>query len=282
MILEPKKGKLATASTFSPSVCDELMRLHAKILAYFNVEFQASFFILFFFMLFKRLFSYSLLSSIRVVLSAYMRWFICLLEILIPACDSFTLAFQWGTLHISYIRREKIYSLLYSFLSFEPVSCSMSGSVAFWPTYRLLRGQVSWSGIPISLRNFQFVVIPKVKGFSIVNKAEISVFFWNSPAFSMNQEMLAIWSLVPLSLPLTQLGHLKVLSSCNADSSLNDFAHNLASIMKWEQLYSNLNILWHCLFGGLECNLNFSSPVDTAEFSNLLTYWVEYFNSIIL
>ena len=33
-----------------------------------------------------------------------------------------------------------------------------------------------WSGIPISLRIFQCVAIHKVKGFSIVNEAEIDVF----------------------------------------------------------------------------------------------------------
>ena len=32
------------------------------------------------------------------------------------------------------------------------------------------------SGVPISLRIFQFVVIHSVKGFGIVNKAEIDVF----------------------------------------------------------------------------------------------------------
>ena len=48
-------------------------------------------------------------------------------------------------------------------------------------------------------QNFpQFIVIHTVKGFGIVNKAEIDVFFWNSLAFSMIQWMLAIWSLVPL------------------------------------------------------------------------------------
>ena len=33
-----------------------------------------------------------------------------------------------------------------------------------------------WSGIPISLTIFQFVVVYTVKGFGIVNKAEIDVF----------------------------------------------------------------------------------------------------------
>ena len=36
--------------------------------------------------------------------------------------------------------------------------------------------QVRWSGIPISLRIFQFVVIHAVKGFSIVNEAEVDAF----------------------------------------------------------------------------------------------------------
>ena len=30
--------------------------------------------------------------------------------------------------------------------------------------------------------------------------------------------------------------------------------------MKWGQIYSSLNILWHCLFGGLKWKLTFSSP----------------------
>ena len=49
-------------------------------------------------------------------------------------------------------------------------------------------------------KNFpQFVVIHTVKGFRIVNKAEVDVFFWNSLIFLMTQWMLAIWSLVSLS-----------------------------------------------------------------------------------
>ena len=48
--------------------------------------------------------------------------------------------------------------------------------LALWPVYRLLKMQVRWSGIPISLRIFQFVVIHTIRGFSIVNEAEIDVF----------------------------------------------------------------------------------------------------------
>ena len=57
--------------------------------------------------------------------------------------------------------------------------------VASWSAFRFLRRQVRWCGIPISLRIFQFVVIPTVKGFGIVNKAgvdaflELSCFFYD-------------------------------------------------------------------------------------------------------
>ena len=49
-------------------------------------------------------------------------------------------------------------------------------TVASWPPYRFLRRLVRWSGIPISFRIFQFVVVHTVKGFDIVNKAETDVF----------------------------------------------------------------------------------------------------------
>ena len=49
-------------------------------------------------------------------------------------------------------------------------------TVASWPACSFLRTQLGWSSIPISLRIFQFVVIHRVKGLSLVNKAEVDVF----------------------------------------------------------------------------------------------------------
>ena len=49
-------------------------------------------------------------------------------------------------------------------------------TVASCPAYRFLKRQVRWSGISISLRIFQFIVMQTVKGFVIVNKAELDVF----------------------------------------------------------------------------------------------------------
>ena len=53
-------------------------------------------------------------------------------------------------------------------------------TVVSWLAFRFLRRQVRWSGIPISLRIFQFLVIHTVKGFSIVNKADV---FLKFPSF---------------------------------------------------------------------------------------------------
>ena len=49
-------------------------------------------------------------------------------------------------------------------------------TVASWPGCGFPERQVGWSGISIFFRIFQFVLIHTVKGFGIVNKAEIDVF----------------------------------------------------------------------------------------------------------
>ena len=66
---------------------------------------------------------------------------------------------------------------MYTFPSFDQsiVPCPVL-TIASLSAYRFLKSQVRWSGTPISLRIFQFVVIHTVKGFGIVNKAEIDVF----------------------------------------------------------------------------------------------------------
>ena len=95
-----------------------------------------------------------------------------------------------------------IYSLMYSFLNFEPVHHSMSGSNYCFLTCTQVSqeaGKIVRYSHP--LKNFpQLIVIHTVKGFSIVNEAEVGI-FWNSLAFSMIQWILPIWSLVPLPFP---------------------------------------------------------------------------------
>ena len=197
VILEPRKIKsVATASTVSSSICHELMGPDAMILVFWILSFKPTFSHSSF--TFKRLFSSSSLSAIRVVSSAYLRLLIFLLAILIPACASSSTAF---------LRMYSTYKLNKHGDNIQPwctpfpiwnqsvVPCPFL-TIASWPAYRFLKREVRLSGIPISFKIFQFIVIHTIKGLSIVNEAQI--FFWNSLAFLMIQQMLVILSLVPL------------------------------------------------------------------------------------
>ena len=156
---------------------------------------------------------------------------------------------------------------MYSFPSLEPVCCSMSISNWCFLTYIQIfqvAGQVVWYSHVF--KNFpQLVVIYAVKGFGIVNKAEVD-FFWNSLAVLMIQQMLAIWSLVPLPFPN---------SAWISGSSRFMYCWSLTwrilniTLLECEMsaICGSLSILWHCLSLGLESKLTFSSPVATAEFS---------------
>ena len=125
-------------------------------------------------------------------------------------------------------------------------------------------GQVVWYSH--LFQNFpQFIVIHTVKGFGIANKAEIDV-SWNSLAFWMIQQMLAIWSLVPLPfLKAAWTSGSSQFKYCWA--WLGEFWALLYSRVRWVQLCGSLNILCHCPSLGLEWKLTFSSPVATAEYS---------------
>ena len=117
------------------------------------------------------------------------------------------------------------------------------------------------------LKNFpQFVVIYTVKAFGTVKKAQLELLFWNSLTFSMIQQMLAMWSLVPLPF-LNPAWTSGVHSSCTAEAWLGEFWALLCQHVRWVQLCGSLNILWHCLSLGLGWKLTFSSPVATSDFS---------------
>ena len=74
------------------SICHEVMGTDAMILVFWILSFKPAF-SLSSFTFRKRLFSFSLLSTVRVVLSAYLRLLIFLPGILIPACASSIPAF---------------------------------------------------------------------------------------------------------------------------------------------------------------------------------------------
>ena len=120
--------------------------------------------------------------------SAYLRLLIFLLAILIPGCASSSPAF-----HMTY----SVYTLnkqgdnLQPWHNFfpilEPVRCFMSSSNCCFLTHvQVSQRQVRWFGIPISLRIFQVFVIHTVKGFILINEAEVDVFLEFS-AFSVIQ-----------------------------------------------------------------------------------------------
>ena len=94
------------------------------------------------------------------------------------------------------------------------------------------------------------------------------MFFWNSLAFSMIQQMLAIWSLVPLSFlnPAWTSGSSRTVH-IPLKPGLENFEHYFASI--WDEC--NCAAVW-AFFGFAflwywKWKLSFSSPVATAEFS---------------
>ena len=93
VILEPKKIKSVNVSIVSPSIFHEVIGPDAMILVSWMVSFKPAF-SRFSYTFIRRLFSSSSLSSIRVVLSVYLRLLILLPETLIPDCASSSLAFH--------------------------------------------------------------------------------------------------------------------------------------------------------------------------------------------
>ena len=77
VILEPKKIKSVTVSTFSPSVCHKVVGPDTMILVFWKLSFRPAF-SRFSFTFIKKLFSSSFLSAIRVVSSACLRLLILL------------------------------------------------------------------------------------------------------------------------------------------------------------------------------------------------------------
>ena len=123
--------------------------------SFLNVEFKPAF-SLSSFTFIKRLFSFSLLSAIRMVSSAYLKLLIFLLAILIPACASCSPAFLM--MYSAYKLNEQgdniqPWHTAFPIWNQSVVPCPVL-TVASWPVYRFLKRQVRWSGIPISLRIF--------------------------------------------------------------------------------------------------------------------------------
>ena len=157
----------------------------AMILSFWMLTFKPAF-SLSSFTFIKRLFSFSSLSATRMVSSAYLRLLIFLPAILIPACDSSSLTF-----HMMYSAQklnkpgDNIQPWHTPFPIWNQFTVPCSGSNCYFTTCIQISqeaGKVVWySNL---LKNFpQFVVMHTVKGFGIVNKAdvflELSCFFYD-------------------------------------------------------------------------------------------------------
>ena len=92
VIWEPNKIKSDTVSIVSPCICHEVMGPDAIIFVFWMLSFKPAF-SLSTFTFIKRFFSSSLISALRMVLSAYLRFLIFFQAILILAYASSSLAF---------------------------------------------------------------------------------------------------------------------------------------------------------------------------------------------
>ena len=169
---------------------------------------------------------------------------------------------------------------MYSFSYLEPVCCSMTSSNCCLLTCiqtSQKAGQVIWYSH--LLKNFpEFVVTHTVKGFSIVNEADVflkfSCFFYDptdvgsliSGSSAFSKSSLYIW---------------KFSVHILLKPSLNNFEHYFASV--WTEY--NCAVVW--TFFGIaflrDWNENWPFPVlwPLLSFPNLLAYWVQHFHSII-
>ena len=153
-------------------------------------------------------------------------------------------------------------------------------TVASWPTYRFLKRQVRWSGIPLSLRIFQFVVIHTVKGFGIVNKAKVDVFLEFSCLF---YDTTDVGNLITGSSAFckSRLNIWKFMVQVLLKPSLEIFQHYFASVsdeckrvVVWS--FFGIDFLW-------DWNENWPFPVlwPLLSFPNFLAYWMQYFHGIM-
>ena len=115
----------------------------------------------------------------------------------------------------------------FSILSQSVVPCRVL--VASWPAYRFLRRQVRWSGIPISLRDFQFVMIHTDKGFTVVNEIERDVFL-KFPCFLYNPPNVGNLICSSSSFSKPSLGIWKFLVHIILKPSMQDFKRDLISM----------------------------------------------------
>ena len=140
-------------------------------------------------------------------------------------------------------------------------------------------GQVVWYSH--LFQNFpQFIAIHTVKGFGIVNKAEIGVFLELSCFFNVPADIDNLIS-GSSAFSKTSLNIWKFVVHVLLKSVLENFEHYFTSM--WDEF--NCVVVW-ALFGIAflrDWNENWPFPVlwPLLSFPNLLAYWVQHFHRII-
>ena len=162
---------------------------------------------------------------------------------------------------------------MYSLSCLEPVCCSMSSSnCCFLTCIKVSQeaGQVVWYSQ--LFQNFpQFIVIHTVKGFGIVNKAEIAVFLKLSCFFD---DPVNVGNLISVSSAISKnsLNIWKFMAQVLPKHGLQNFEHYFASM--WDDC--NCALVW-AFFGVAflrDWNENWPFPVPwpLLSFPNLLDY----------
>ena len=281
VILEPPKIKSDTVSIVTPSICHEVMGLDAMVLIFWMLSFKPTI-SLSSFTFNKRFFSYSLLSAIRVVPSAYLRLLIFLPAILIPA---------WASSSPGFLMMYSAYKLNKQGDKIQPwhtpfpiwnqsvVPCPVL-TVTSSPAYRFLKNRSGGLIFP-SLSEFSRVYCdPHSQKLWHGQKAEIDVFlelscFLDDPADVCNlisgssafsKTSLNIWRFIV---------HI-LLKSC-----LENFEHYFTCV--WDEC--NCAEVWAFFGIAFLWDWNESWPFTVLwpllNFPNLLAYWVWHFHSII-
>ena len=155
-----------------------------------------------------------------------------------------------------------------------------SSNCCFLTCIRFLKRQVWWSYIPISFKIFQFIVFHTVKGFGIVNKAEID-FFLELSCFA--QDPADVGSLMSCSSAFSKisLNIWKFMVHVLLKPGLEDFEHYFTCM--WDEC--NCAVVWAFLGISFLWNWNENGPFlvlwPLLSFPNLLAFWVQHFHSII-
>ena len=146
-------------------------------------------------------------------------------------------------------------------------------------SHRLLRRQSGGLVFP-SLSEFSTVCCDPIKGFGIVNKAEVDVFLELS---CFLYDLADVGSLISGSSAFskTSLNIWKFTVHLLLKPGLENFEHHFANV--WDEC--NYAVVW--AFFGIaflwDWNENWPFPVlwPLLSFPNLLAYWVQHFHSII-